>query len=62
MPVISVDETIMASRKKIYEAAKAKHPERWSRDTRNWNLPTEVWLNPPADKNTVSGSVITNAA
>ena len=57
-----VDKSIMANRKKIYEAAKAKHPERWSRDTRNWNLQIEVWLNPPADKNTVSGSVITNAA
>ncbi len=57
-----VDKTIMASRKKTYEAAKTKHPERWSGDTRNWNLPVEVWLNPPSDKNTVSGKVTTKAA
>ena len=34
-------------RRKVYQAAKEAHPERWgSRDTRNWDLPTEVWLNP----------------
>ena len=29
-----------------YEAAKARHPERWTRQTRNWTLINEVWLNP----------------
>ena len=23
-----------------------KHPERWTRSTRDWTLPTEVYLNP----------------
>ena len=30
----------------VYEAAKSKNPERWARDTRNWTLPNQVWLNP----------------
>src|SRR5579863_8151313 len=38
--------TIVEQRKQIYESARAQHPERWSRDIRNWDLPTEVWLNP----------------
>jgi len=33
-------------RKQLYQAARRQHPERWSRDIRNWDLPTEVWLNP----------------
>ncbi len=28
------------------EKAKAKHPERWSKDIRNWSLPKYVSLNP----------------
>lgn len=40
-------ELIMDNRRKVYEAAKAAHPERWNgRSIRNWTLPTEVFLNP----------------
>lgn len=40
-------ELIMENRRKVYEAAKAAHPERWNgRSIRNWTLPTEVFLNP----------------
>lgn len=39
-------ETILENRHQLYEAAKANHPERWSRQTRNWSLSNEVWLNP----------------
>ncbi len=56
------DKAVMVSRKEVYEIAKAKHPKRWSRDTRNWDLPEEVWLNPPKEKNTPSGTVTTKAA
>ncbi|MCF6218241.1 MAG: integrase core domain-containing protein, partial [Gammaproteobacteria bacterium] len=38
--------TILAKRKAIYEAAKQRNPERWSRETRNWAAVSEVWLNP----------------
>ena len=40
-------EEILQKRHKVYEAAKAAHPERWNgRETRNWDNITEVWLNP----------------
>jgi len=37
---------ILKKRKEVYELAKLKHPERWSRETRNWELEEIVWLNP----------------
>ena len=38
---------IMRNRHRVYQIAKENHPERWcwSRDTRNWELPTTVTLN-----------------
>jgi transposase InsO family protein len=39
------DAKILASRHEVYQAAKAKHPDRWSRSTRNWRLIKEVSLN-----------------
>jgi len=56
------DKAIIAKRKEVYEAAKARHPKRWARDTRNWDLPTEVWLNPPRGENTASGRLTIKAA
>ena len=56
------DNAVMVNRKEIYEVARVRHPERWSGDTRNWDLPTEVWLNPPQEKNTAFGTVTTIAA
>ena len=50
------DEKVLEMRRRVYEAAKARHPERWSNKTRNWDYITEVWLNPPADANTSSKS------
>ena len=40
------DEAILASRQRLYEKAKQKHPERWSGKTRNWKPIKEVYLNP----------------
>ena len=37
---------ILEQRRVVYEAARAKHPERWSSATRDWTLPDVVWLNP----------------
>jgi hypothetical protein len=42
-----MDVAILADRKRLYEAAKANRPQRWSGDTRNWVPIGEVWLNPP---------------
>jgi putative transposase len=42
----SNDEVLLSQRKAVYEAAKARHPQRWSGMTRNW-LPIDVvHLNP----------------
>jgi len=39
------DHIILENRKKVYEEAKSKNPNRWSRKTRNWSLITKVYLN-----------------
>ena len=44
-----LDKKIMENRVKVYEKAKAKHPERWSKNIRNWTLPKYVSLNPIAE-------------
>jgi putative transposase len=39
-------EEILIKRHQLYEEAKAKHPARWTRQTRDWSIGNEVWLNP----------------
>ncbi len=39
-------QVILARRRQVYQAAKERHPERWSGEVRNWTLKDEVWLNP----------------
>ena len=41
-----LDQEILEKRREVYEQAKAAHPERWSREIRDWTLDDEVWLNP----------------
>lgn len=43
------DSDILAQRHGVYQQAQARHPERWSGSTRNWQPITEVWLNPSAE-------------
>ena len=40
------DHVILAKRAELYAAAKAKMPERWSGNTRDWRPIGAVWLNP----------------
>jgi len=40
------DTAILEQRHALYEAAKDKHPERWSGSTRNWESEKIVYLNP----------------
>lgn len=40
------DRVILAARKRVYEQAKLAHPNRWSRDIRNWDEVKKVHLNP----------------
>ncbi len=42
----SEDQAILAKRKDLYEAAKGRHPQRWSGEIRNWEPVGQVWLNP----------------
>lgn len=43
------DKEILRRRQLVYEAAKARYPERWSGNIRNWEHETEVYLNPAKD-------------
>ncbi len=43
------ETAILAARQQVYEAARVKHPERWSGTTRNWAPVTTVRLNPTRD-------------
>lgn len=43
---------ILARRKVLYERARQRNPRRWSRQTRKWNEPGVVFLNP--DKETMA--------
>jgi putative transposase len=44
------DGNILLNRRRIYEKARMKHPERWSGKTRNWDPVQEVLLNPLKEK------------
>lgn len=44
------DKEILVKRKQVYQVAKSEHPERWSRDIRNWNHVKQVLLNPEKHK------------
>ena len=39
---------ILADRRDLYETARLKNPNRWSRNIRNWNPIETVYLNPEA--------------
>lgn len=41
---------VLKNRKKVYEQAKLKHPERWAGATRNWEPEESVALNPMKEK------------
>jgi len=41
---------ILEHRKVVYREARERHPNRWSGDTRNWELPETVWLNPEKEQ------------
>lgn len=50
------DLAILARREAVYEQARARRPDRWSRSTRNWSPVQQVVLNPQA------GATAENAA
>jgi putative transposase len=40
------DLTLLEDRVTVYELARQAHPQRWSRQTRNWRYVDQVLLNP----------------
>ena len=40
------EHAILAHRHQVYTEARAQHPERWSKTTRNWNPIMTVYINP----------------
>ena len=40
------DHALLEQRRQVYAAAKARHPERWSGEIRQWEADTVVCLNP----------------
>lgn len=45
------EQAILANRHSVYQKARCRHPERWTRQTRNWKPVRLVWLNPEKKKN-----------
>ena len=45
------DRDLLASRHAVYQAARDRHPTRWSGETRNWQQVGSVWLNPERTDN-----------
>lgn len=48
------ERSILCHRKEVYEAARAKHPERWSRGTRCWDQVKVVTINPLRDEGSLA--------
>ena len=44
------DRVLLSQREALYREARERHPERWSRETRNWQWKAEVTLNPEREK------------
>lgn len=50
------DHRILHARHELYQQARERNPQRWSRNTRNWKRVDEVALNPQRDTATSAGS------
>jgi putative transposase len=51
------EHTVLANRVRVYERARSKNPNRWSRGTRNWSPTAAVFLNPKRDQETIAGAL-----
>ncbi|MFC1642199.1 IS3 family transposase [Myxococcota bacterium] len=52
------DASILAKRARLYEAARRRHPERWSGDTRDWSPVGAITLNPANGKSAVTSDLL----
>lgn len=50
------ERSILEARAQVYEAARQRRPERWSRGTRNWRQVREVRLNPAPESEVRAGA------
>lgn len=56
------DLTILLKRSQLYELARAKNPQRWSKEVRKWTQVTEVQLNPTKEMRQAKQTVAKPAA
>ena len=40
------EKYVLTNRRAVYEKARSRNPNRWSKNVRNWNPVNQVWLNP----------------
>lgn len=48
------EDAVLENRTRVYERARNKHPNRWSRATRDWTPAPAVFLNPKRNQETIS--------
>jgi transposase InsO family protein len=48
------ENAVLANRRRVYERARKKNPNRWSRAIRNWTPAPAVFLNPKRDQETIA--------
>ena len=48
------ENAVLANRARVYERARRKHPNRWSRTTRDWTPAPAVFLNPKRNQETIA--------
>ena len=51
------ENDVLANRVRVYERARRRHPNRWSRSTRNWTPAPAVFLNPKRDQETIASAL-----
>lgn len=51
------EHDVLTNRVRVYERARRRHPNRWSRGTRNWTPAPAVFLNPKRDQETIEGAL-----
>jgi putative transposase len=51
------EDDVLAQRVRVYERARRKHPNRWSRGLRNWTPAPAVFLNPKRDQETIAAAL-----
>ena len=53
---LGLDREILTRRARVWQAARQRHPERWSGKLRNWTMQEIVYLNSPEEPHAASGA------